>query len=190
MPPVTLTVNGEERTVDVPGDTPLLWVLRDELGLRGTKYSCGVSVCGACTVEVDGSPTRSCVTPIAAAANRRVTTIEGLAGGDPRGDRLHALQRAWIEDEVPQCGYCQPGMLVQAAALLERTPSPTDAEIDRWMAGNLCRCGTYSRIRRAIRRVAAGGVAADGAAAGVASDGVGGDGVAVDGEGVGRGGDR
>lgn len=181
MPPVTLTVNGEERTVDVPGDTPLLWVLRDELGLRGTKYSCGVSVCGACTVDVDGSPTRSCVTPIAAAANRRVTTIEGLAGGD----RLHALQRAWIEDEVPQCGYCQPGMLVQAAALLERNPSPTDAEIDRWMAGNLCRCGTYSRIRRAIRRVAAGGVAADGAAAGVA-----GDGVAADGAAAGRGGDR
>lgn len=165
MPPVTLTVNGEERVVDVPGDTPLLWVLRDELGLRGTKYSCGVSVCGACTVDVDGSPTRSCVTPIAAVANRAVTTIEGLGGG---GDRLHALQRAWIEDEVPQCGYCQPGMLVQAAALLERTPQPTDAEIDRWMAGNLCRCGTYSRIRRAIRRVAGGGVAEAAGAVGAA----------------------
>ena len=149
MPPVTLRVNGEERTVDVASDTPLLWVLRDALGLKGTKYSCGVAVCGACTVYVDGSPTRSCVTPVAAAANREVTTIEGLGNG-----RLHALQRAWVEDEVPQCGYCHPGMLMQAAALLERTPSPTDAEIDRWMSGNLCRCGTYGRIRRTIRRVA------------------------------------
>lgn len=147
--PVTLRVNGEERTVDVAADTPLLWVLRDALGLKGTKYSCGVAVCGSCTVYVDGSPTRSCVTPVAAAANREVTTIEGLGNG-----RLHALQRAWIEDEVPQCGYCHPGMLMQAAALLERTPAPTDAEIDRWMSGNLCRCGTYGRIRRTIRRVA------------------------------------
>lgn len=153
MPPVTLTVNGQSCTVDVAGDTPLLWVLRDELGLKGTKYSCGVAVCGACTVDLDGTPTRSCVTPITAAANRRVTTIEGLGGGG-----LHALQRAWVEDEVPQCGYCQPGMLVQAAALLARTAAPTDEEIDRWMAGNLCRCGTYGRIRRAIRRVAAGEV--------------------------------
>lgn len=147
--PFTLTVNGERRTVDVPGDTPLLWVLRDELQLTGTKYSCGVAVCGACTVNLDGTATRSCVTPIAAAANRSVTTIEGLAG-----DRLRALQRAWIEEEVPQCGYCQPGMLMQAALLLGRTPEPSDEEIDRQMAGNLCRCGTYSRIRRAIRRVA------------------------------------
>lgn len=149
MPPVTLRVNGEERTVDVAGDTPLLWVLRDALGLKGTKYSCGVAVCGACTVYVDGSPTRSCVTPVTAVANREVTTIEGLGNG-----RLHALQRAWVEDEVPQCGYCHPGMLMQAAALLERTPAPTDAEIDQWMAGNLCRCGTYGRVRRTIRRVA------------------------------------
>jgi isoquinoline 1-oxidoreductase alpha subunit len=147
--PFTLTVNGERRTVDVPGDTPLLWVLRDELQLTGTKYSCGVAVCGACTVDLDGTATRSCVTPIAAAANRSVTTIEGVAG-----DRLLALQRVWIEEEVPQCGYCQPGMLMQAALLLANTPDPSDEEIDRRMAGNLCRCGTYSRIRRAIRRVA------------------------------------
>lgn len=152
MPPVRLTVNGEERTVDVPSDTPLLWVLRDTLGLKGTKYSCGVAVCGSCTVYVDGAPTRSCVTPVAAAANRRVVTIEGLGNG-----HLHALQRAWIEDEVPQCGYCHPGMLMQAAALLERTPDPTDEEIDQWMAGNLCRCGTYGRVRRTIRRVAGEG---------------------------------
>ncbi len=145
----TLTVNGERRTVDVAGDTPLLWVLRDELDLKGTKYSCGVSVCGACTVDVEGTATRACVTPIAAVSGRKVTTIEGLGNG-----RLHALQRAWIEEEVPQCGYCQPGMIMQAATLLARSPSPTDEEIDRHLAGNLCRCGTYSRIRRAIRRVA------------------------------------
>jgi aerobic-type carbon monoxide dehydrogenase small subunit (CoxS/CutS family) len=147
--PFDLTVNGERRTVDVTPDTPLLWVLRDELGLKGTKYSCGVAVCGTCTVDVEGTATRSCVTPIAAVANRRVTTIEGLGA-----ERLSALQRVWIEEEVPQCGYCHPGMLMQAAALLSRSPSPTDDEIDQQMAGNLCRCGTYSRIRRAIRRVA------------------------------------
>ena len=147
--PVTLTVNGERRTVDVPPDTPLLWVLRDELELKGTKYSCGVSVCGACTVDVDGTATRACVTPVSAVGNRRVTTIEGLGA-----DQLHVLQRIWIEEEVPQCGYCQPGMLMQAALLLERSPDPTDDEIDRQMSGNLCRCGTYSRIRRAIRRAA------------------------------------
>lgn len=146
--PFTLTVNGERRTVDVPGDTPLLWVLRDELQLKGTKYSCGVSVCGACTVDVDGMATRSCVTPVSAVGTRSVTTIEGL------GQRFHALQRIWVEDEVPQCGYCHPGMLMQAASLLTRTPDPTDEEIDRQMAGNLCRCGTYSRVRRAIRRAA------------------------------------
>ena len=147
--PFTLTVNGERRTVDVPGDTPLLWVLRDELQLKGTKYSCGVAVCGSCTVDIDGAATRACVTPVAAASNRSVTTIEGLAG-----ERLHVLQRVWIEEEVPQCGYCQPGMLMQAALLLARTPDPTDEEIDRQMSGNLCRCGTYSRVRRAIRRAA------------------------------------
>lgn len=148
--PFSLTVNGQRRTVDVPANTPLLWVLRDDLQLKGTKYSCGVAVCGACTVDVDGAATRSCVTPIAAASNRSVTTIEGLAG---QGG-LHVLQRVWIEEEVPQCGYCQPGMLVQAALLLRRSPDPTDEEIDGHMAGNLCRCGTYSRIRRAIHRAA------------------------------------
>lgn len=147
--PVTFTVNGERRSVDAPPDTPLLWVLRDELGLKGTKYSCGIAVCGSCAVDVEGTTMRSCVTPVAAVENRRVTTIEGLAG-----ERLHALQRAWIEEEVPQCGYCHPGMLMQAAALLARTPNPTDAEIDQQMSGNLCRCGTYSRVRRAIHRVA------------------------------------
>jgi isoquinoline 1-oxidoreductase alpha subunit len=147
--PVTLTVNGARHTVEVPADTPLLWVLRDTLGLRGTKYSCGVAVCGTCTVHVDGQPTRSCVTPIGAVANREVTTIEGLAA-----DRLHALQRVWIEEEVPQCGYCHPGILMQAAGLLARTPNPTDEEIDRELSGNLCRCGTYLRIRRAIHRAA------------------------------------
>lgn len=150
MAAITLTVNGERRTVDVPADTPLLWVLRDELQLKGTKYSCGISVCGACTVELDGAPVRACVTPIAAVANRKVRTIEGLAAGDT----LHRLQRIWITEEVPQCGYCHPGMLMQAATLLERNPKPTDEEIDGWMAGNLCRCGTYSRIRRAIHRAA------------------------------------
>lgn len=150
MAVITLTVNGEARTVDVPPDTPLLWVLRDDLKLKGTKYSCGIAVCGACTVDMDGQPTRSCVTPVAAAAGRRITTIEGLAPGT-----LHALQTAWIEEQVPQCGYCQPGMLMQAAALLARNPDPSDEDIDRWMAGNLCRCGTYSRVRRAIHRAAA-----------------------------------
>lgn len=145
----TLTVNGERRTVDVPSDTPLLWVLRDELQLKGTKYSCGVSVCGACTVHLDGTATRACVTPISAVGSRRVTTIEGLAQ-----ERLHALQRVWIEEEVPQCGYCQPGMLMQAASLLAQSQELTAEEIDRQMAGNLCRCGTYSRVRRAIRRAA------------------------------------
>ncbi len=147
--PVTLTVNGQRRTVDAPPDTPLLWVLRDDLKLKGTKYSCGMSVCGACTVHMDGAPVRSCVTPIAAAANRRITTIEGLGNG-----KLRALQEAWLAEEVVQCGYCQPGMLMQAAALLATNPSPSDADIDRYMAGNLCRCGTYSRIRKAIHRAA------------------------------------
>lgn len=149
MAALTLRVNGESRTVDVPPDTPLLWVLRDELKLKGTKYSCGAAVCGACTVDVDGSATRSCVTPVAAAAGRSITTVEGLGG-----DTLHVLQQAWLDDQVPQCGYCQPGQLMQAATLLARNPDPTDEEIDQYMVGNLCRCGAYLRIRRAIRRVA------------------------------------
>lgn len=147
---ISLTVNGEARTVDVPPDTPLLWVLRDELKLTGTKYSCGLAVCGACTVDLDGSPVRSCVTPVAAAAGRRVGTIEGT--GDAA---LDALRRAWIAEQVPQCGYCNAGQLMQAVALLRRNTHPSDQEIDQWMAGNLCRCGTYLRIRRAIRRAAA-----------------------------------
>jgi aerobic-type carbon monoxide dehydrogenase small subunit (CoxS/CutS family) len=149
MAPITLTVNGGRITVDVPPDTPLLWVLRDELKLKGTRYSCGKSECGACTVELDGAPVRSCDTPIAEAANKRVRTIEGLGNG-----ALHRLQEVWVREEVPQCGYCQPGMLMQAALLLARTPQPTDEQIDEWMEGNLCRCGTYSRIRRAIHRAA------------------------------------
>jgi len=146
---MTLTVNGETRTVDVPPNTPLLWVLRDDLELKGTKYSCGVAVCGACTVDLDGTPTRSCVTPVAAAQGRRITTIEGLGAGE-----LHALQQAWIDLEVPQCGYCQSGMLMQAAALLASNRDPTDEQIDNHMAGNLCRCGTYLRVREAIKRAA------------------------------------
>ena len=146
---LTLEVNGVSRTVDVPPDTPLLWVLRDELGLLGTKFSCGMSVCGSCTVHLDGSAVRSCTTPVAGVAGRSVTTIEGLMA-----DAGNPLRRAWLEEDVPQCGYCQPGQIMQAAALLTRTPTPSTEEIDRWMAGNLCRCGTYLRIRNAIRRAA------------------------------------
>ncbi len=152
MPVIAFTVNGQRRSVDVAPDTPLLWVLRDELKLKGTKYSCGMAECGACTVLLDGKAVRSCSTSVAAAANRSVTTIEVLA--TTKDARLLALERAWIAAEVPQCGYCQPGMLMQAAELLAKTPDPTDAEIDRAMKGNLCRCGTYSRIRKAIHAAA------------------------------------
>ena len=148
MPPFTLTVNGRRHSVDVAADTPLLWVLRDSLGLTGTKFGCGIAQCGACTVHMDGAPTRSCVTPISVAAGKRVTTIEGLAR-----DSSHPLQRAWVALEVPQCGYCQSGQLMAAAALLARTPKPTDADIDAAMT-NICRCGTYQRIRRAIHLAA------------------------------------
>jgi aerobic-type carbon monoxide dehydrogenase small subunit (CoxS/CutS family) len=153
MPAIDLTVNGTSRTLDVDPETPLLWVLRDQLELTGTKYGCGMALCGACTVHLDGEPVRSCSTPVSEAAGRRVTTIEGLAR-----DRSHPLQRAWIAEQVPQCGYCQSGQIMQAAALLARTPRPTDAQIDEAMAGNLCRCGTYLRIRRAIHLAAGGGV--------------------------------
>jgi len=145
-----LVVNGARHTVDVEPDMPLLWVIRDFLGLTGAKYGCGQSLCGACTVHLDGSPVRSCVVPVSAAVGLAITTIEGLS---PGGE--HPLQRAWKDCDVPQCGYCQAGQLMTAAALLRDNPRPTDAEIDSAMAGNLCRCGTYPRIRRAIKQAAA-----------------------------------
>lgn len=149
---ITLSINGESRALDVDPSTPLLWVIRDYAGLTGTKFSCGIAQCGACTVHVDGRPVRSCVTPAAAAVGRRVTTIEGINNGK---DGLHPVQQAWIDEQVPQCGYCQSGQVMAAAALLERTPSPTDADIDKAMAGIVCRCGTYPRIRKGIKRAAA-----------------------------------
>ena len=147
----TFNVNGRAVTVAAEPDTPLLWVLREDLGLTGTKFGCGMALCGACTVHVDGSPVRSCVTPLAAARGKRVTTIEGLA----RGDRLHPLQEAFIEQDVPQCGYCQSGQVMSAAALLTKQRTPSDADIDAAMSGNICRCGTYQRIRAAIKQAAA-----------------------------------
>ncbi len=150
MPAYTLVVNGERRAFEAAADTPLLWVLRDVLDLTGTKYGCGIGLCRACTVHLDGEALHACQIPISAVDGRSVTTIEGLSP-----DRSHPLQLAWIEEDVPQCGYCQPGQIMSAAALLDRTPAPSDAEIDDWMAANLCRCGTYGRIRSAIRRAAA-----------------------------------
>jgi len=144
-----LNVNGKQHQVDVEPEMPLLWVLRDHLGLLGTKYGCGVALCGACTVHLDGAPVRSCIVPASAAVGKAVVTIEGLAAGGQ-----HPLQEAWIEHEVPQCGYCQTGMIMSAAALLAKTPKPSDADIDRAMT-NLCRCGTYTRVREAIHAVAA-----------------------------------
>ena len=152
MATVNLTVNGTPRTVDVDPDTPLLWVLRDHLGLTGTKFGCGLAQCGSCTVHLEGEAVRSCVTPVSDAAGKRVTTIEGLST-----DRSHPVQQAWIAEEVPQCGYCQSGQIMAAVALLARTPRPTDAQIDEVMSELLCRCGTYPRIRRAIHRAANGG---------------------------------
>ena len=152
MARLTLLVNGARRTVDVAPETPLLWVLRDALALTGTKYGCGIAQCGACTVLLDGEAVRSCQTPVKDAVGHRVTTIEGLSK-----DGGHPVQRAWVADEVPQCGYCQSGQIVAAAALLSKKPHPTDADIDDAMAGILCRCGTYNRIRRAIHRAAKGG---------------------------------
>lgn len=159
MPPITITVNGAERTVDVDPETPLLWVLRDALGLTGTKFGCGISQCGACTVHLEGRPVRSCVLPISSVGSRPVTTIEGLSA-----DRTHPVQRAWLAEEVPQCGYCQPGMIMSAAALLESTPEPSEADVDRVLGGHICRCGTYGRIRAAVHRAA--DEAADGEPAG------------------------
>jgi isoquinoline 1-oxidoreductase alpha subunit len=144
-----ISVNDRAIEVDAAPDTPLLWVLRDHLAMTGTKYGCGMALCGACTVHIDGTATRSCVLPLSALAGRRVTTIEGLSV-----DRSHAVQRAWIELDVPQCGYCQSGQIMSAAALLAAKPVPSDADIDAAMAGNLCRCGTYPRIRKAIHRAA------------------------------------
>jgi aerobic-type carbon monoxide dehydrogenase small subunit (CoxS/CutS family) len=152
MAPITLLVNGRRHSVDVEADTPLLWVLRDTLGLTGTKYGCGIAQCGACTVHLAGRAVRSCVTPVSAVGAAGVTTIEGLSS-----DATHRVQRAWIAEEVPQCGYCQSGQVMSASALLASKASPTDADIDAAMAGNACRCGTYDRIRRAIHRAAAEG---------------------------------
>ena len=148
----TIVVNGEKRTVDVPERMPLLWVLRDAMGLKGTKYGCGMAQCGACTVLLDGQPIRSCITPIASIGTSAVTTIESL----PR-DGSHPLQRAWMELDVPQCGYCQAGQLMSASALLKATPYPTDEQIDTAMSGNVCRCGTYLRIKQAIKSAASAG---------------------------------
>jgi isoquinoline 1-oxidoreductase alpha subunit len=149
MAPINLTVNGERHTVNVSPDTPLLWVLRDTLGLTGTKYGCGIGLCRACTVHIDGSPVPACSIPVSSAADRQVTTIEGL-----NGDLGAVLKEAWIAEQVPQCGYCQPGQIMAAAALLAEKPKPTDADIDEAMSPHLCRCGTYQRIRRAIHRAA------------------------------------
>ncbi|MDI4633388.1 (2Fe-2S)-binding protein [Pelomonas sp. V22] len=145
----SLNINGAQREVDVAGETPLLWVLRDSLELTGSKYGCGIGACGACTVHLNGVPTRSCMTPVSTVGRKQVTTIEGL---DPKG--AHPLQQAWLELDVPQCGYCQAGQLMSAAALLKENPKPTDAEIDGAMSGNLCRCATYTRIRAGIHRAA------------------------------------
>ena len=146
---VPITVNGKAEQLDVEPDMPLLWAIREKLMLTGTKYACGIAQCGACTVHLDDQPVRSCVTPVAAATGRKILTIEGL---HPKAE--HALQKAWVEEQVPQCGYCQSGQIMSAAALLVRTPSPTDKDIDEAMAGNICRCGTYQRLRKAIHRAA------------------------------------
>ena len=146
---ITLQINGKQHQLDADPAMPLLWALRDLLGLTGTKYSCGISVCGACTVLVEGKPVRSCVTPVSAVSGKTITTIEGLST-----DRSHPVQQAWLEEQVPQCGYCQSGQIMAAVALLNSKPQPTDADIDAAMSGVLCRCGTYPRIRKAIKRAA------------------------------------
>ena len=146
---IKLVINGESRDVDVAPDTPLLWVIRDHLQMTGTKFGCGRAQCGACTVYLNGSPTRSCVLPVSAAQNAEITTIEGISGG-----AAEAIQKAWTELDVPQCGYCQSGQIMAAAALLEQNPSPSDADIDTAMTGNICRCATYVRIRKAIHKAA------------------------------------
>ncbi len=149
MPTISLRVNGKSYEVEVPADTPLLWVIRENLGLTGTKYGCGMSLCGACTVHVNGQAVRSCVTPVSSVVGKEIVTIEGLSP-----DGSHAVQQAWIAEDVPQCGYCHSGQIMAAAALLRENPKPNDADIDEAMSGNICRCGTYQRIRRAIHRAA------------------------------------
>ena len=149
MPPFALSINGRSHTVDVPAEMPLLWVIRDVVRLTGTKYGCGIAQCGACTVHLNGRAVRSCVTPVSAVGDREITTIEGLSP-----DGSHPVQRAWIAEDVPQCGYCQSGQIMSVAALLASSAKPTDDEIDTALAGNICRCGTYDRIRRAIHRAA------------------------------------
>jgi isoquinoline 1-oxidoreductase subunit alpha len=146
---IQFNLNGKPQTVEVNPDMPLLWVLRDTLGMTGTKFGCGMALCGACTVHVDGEATRSCITPVSRIAGKRITTIEGVST-----DRSHPVQQAWIELDVPQCGYCQSGQIMSAVALLSKTPQPSDAQIDDAMTGNICRCGTYQRIRAAIHRAA------------------------------------
>jgi isoquinoline 1-oxidoreductase alpha subunit len=147
MASITLNINNKDYTMDVDPQMPLLWAIRDFAELTGTKYGCGMAQCGACTVYMDGNPIRACVTPVAAMSGRKITTIEGLSNGS-----LHPVQQAWIDEQVPQCGYCQSGQIMAAAALLKRNPNPSDAEIDAAMQGNICRCGTYDRVRKAIKR--------------------------------------
>jgi isoquinoline 1-oxidoreductase subunit alpha len=149
MSAIHLLINNSPRDIDVAPDTPLLWVLRDKLNLTGTKYGCGMGLCGACTVHLDGEPVRACLTPVSSVRERKITTIEGLSA-----DSRHPVQLAWIAEQVPQCGYCQSGQIMSAAALLAKTPHPTDDQIDTAMGGNLCRCGVYQRIRRAIHHAA------------------------------------
>lgn len=148
---ITLSINGETHSVDVDPATPLLWVIRDYVGLTGTKFGCGIAQCGACTVHLNGAPVRSCVIPAQVAVDQEVTTIEGISDN---GEELHPVQQAWIDEQVPQCGYCQSGQIMSATALLENNPTPTDADIDQAMAGIVCRCGTYPRIRKGIKRAA------------------------------------
>jgi isoquinoline 1-oxidoreductase alpha subunit len=150
---ITLNINGKPRNVDVPNDMPLLWTLRDVLGMTGTKFGCGMGLCGACTIQINGQPTRSCVTPVSAAAGKRITTIEAI-GTTPAGKKI---QRAWLALDVPQCGYCQAGQVMSASALLASNAKPSDSDIDKAMAGNICRCGTYPRIRAAIKQAAGTG---------------------------------
>jgi isoquinoline 1-oxidoreductase alpha subunit len=148
---ISIIVNGKRHMVNAGPDTPLLWVLREKLGLMGTKYGCGIGLCGACTVHIDGEPQRSCLVAVKDVQGKKITTIEGIPEN-------HPVKKAWIEDDVPQCGYCQPGQIMSAVALLEKNPSPSDNDIDNAMTGNICRCGTYQRIRRAIHKASAGSV--------------------------------